>query len=430
MNQSKRNTDRTKKDKYSELEELFQYDIENKVWSRRQVKKAVMYGAGNIGRGFIGKTFSESGYKVCFIDVEQEIIQKINEDKSYPVRIIFNDDQREETVKHVRAVSGFDLDKVAEEIASADIMATAVGVNVLPRIVKTICSGLKKRFNRSGGPLNIIICENLIDADKYLRKLIENEMGTDYKEVLDKKLGLVEASIGRMVPVMTDKMREGNILRIWVEPYDKLPVDKDAFAGGIPDIKGLVPYSPFGYYIKRKLFIHNMGHALCAYLGWRKGYVYIYECVADESIRLIVRAAMEETAGALHREYAIALDELNLHIDDLITRLGNQALGDTVARVGRDPLRKLGHNDRLVGAALYCMAQNVEPQKNLCGIVAGLRYDNAEDESAVMMQSMIQDIGIDGFLQSHCGLEEGTALFEKIMDLYQPKRIQKEEASN
>ncbi len=243
--------------------------------------KAVMYGAGNIGRGFIGKVFSESGYEVCFVDVSMPVVDQINKDNEYTVKIVSNKFRHEQIVKNVRAVNGSDVPSVADEILCADIMATAVGVNVLPRIVKPICEGLKKRYDLNKGPLNIIICENLIDADQYLRGLIETEMGEFYKTWLDNNLGLVEASIGRMVPVMTDEMCEGNILKVWVEPYDELPVDKDAFIGDIPKLSNLLPFSPFGFYIKRKLFIHNMGHAMCAYFGWQRGYATSDECIRD-----------------------------------------------------------------------------------------------------------------------------------------------------
>ena len=140
-----------------------------------------MYGAGNIGRGFIGKVFSESGYDVCFVDVYKPVVDRLNIDKQYPVKIVSNEKQEEIIVKNVRAVNGIDIDAVALEILDADIMATAVGVNVLGRIVKPICEGLKKRHEHKKNPLNVIICENLIDADKYLRGLIEAEMGEKYK---------------------------------------------------------------------------------------------------------------------------------------------------------------------------------------------------------------------------------------------------------
>lgn len=381
--------------------------------------KAVMYGAGNIGRGFIGKVFSESGYEVCFIDVMMPIVEKLNIDKEYPVKIINNEKREEQIVKNVRAVNGLDIDSVAEEIALADLMATAVGVNVLPKIIKPICVGLKKRIKENPKPLNIIICENLIDADKYLRKLIEEEMGENNKEWLDNNLGLVEASIGRMVPVMTDEMREGNILKVWVEPYDKLPVDKYAFKGDIPDLNNLVPFSPFGFYIKRKLYIHNMSHAMCAYFGYKKGYEFIDECIKDSEIEEDVTAAMKDTALALNKQYGISLDEIFENIYDLVKRFNNKALGDTVFRVGKDPIRKLGKNDRLIGAALYCISQGVNPKNIIKGIVAGLKYDNKKDENAIKIQSLINENGLKQCLKQICGLEEETELIKGILEAYE-----------
>ena len=141
------------------------------------MKKAVMYGAGNIGRGFIGKLFSETGYEVVFIDINPVILERLNSDRRYPVRIMADGEYKEEIVDNVRAVSAADVNQVALEIASADIMATAVGVNVLPKIAKPIASGLHKRWEDGNfSPLNIIICENMLDANHYLSKLIKQEL--------------------------------------------------------------------------------------------------------------------------------------------------------------------------------------------------------------------------------------------------------------
>jgi len=382
------------------------------------MKKAVMYGAGNIGRGFIGKVFSESGYEVCFIDVMEEVVNKLNADGCYPVKIVMNDQKNEVMVPHVRAVNGLDIEKVATEILAAEIMATAVGVNILPRIVKAISLGLKKRYAEGKPPLNIIICENMIDADKYLRKMIEMEMGEEYKAFLDNNLGLVEASIGRMVPVMTDDMREGNLLKVWVEPYHELPVDKDAFIGEIPDLEGIIPFSPFGYYLKRKLFIHNLGHSICAFMGWLRGYHTIYECVKDIEIRKWVVSAMLETAEALQIEYQIPMVELKQHIDDLVNRFSNRALGDTIVRVARDPIRKLGANDRLIGAANYCISLGIHPSAIIKGISYGLQYNEPTDESAQKMQSTIANMGVENFVEEYCGVQKETKLFQDIIMQY------------
>jgi len=369
------------------------------------MKKAVMYGAGNIGRGFIGKVFSEAGLEVVFIDVVPEVIAKLNRDHEYPVKLVSNERICEVSVKNVRAVNGMDSAAVAKEILNTDIMATAVGVNILPRIVPNIARGIDQRAAQGKPPLDIIICENLIDADKYLRNLLENTVKHDTREYLDENIGLVEASIGRMVPVMTDEMRGDNLLRVWVEPYEQLPVDKDAFRGGLPPIKSLVPFSPFGFYIRRKLFLHNMGHALCAYFGWQKGYKFIYESAADEEIAAKVKAAMLDVAAALYKGYGIPKKEIEDNVYDLIARFGNRALKDSVARVGKDPIRKLKNIDRLAGAALYCIEQGTSADNIIPGIAAAFCFDNEEDEAAMEVQKYIKQHSIEKAVKKYCAIE-------------------------
>jgi mannitol-1-phosphate 5-dehydrogenase len=381
------------------------------------MKKAVMYGAGNIGRGFIGKVLSEAGFEVAFIDVIPAVVEQLNRDREYPVRLVSSEETKEVMVKNVRAVSGMDGAAVTQEIAGADIMATAVGVHILPRIAANIAAGLDLRAAAGAAPLDIIICENLLDADKYLRGLLEKAVKSETRDYLDKKTGLIEASIGRMVPVMTDEMREGNALRVWVEPYEELPVDADGFRGLIPPIKTLVPFSPFGFYIRRKLFIHNMGHALCAYFGWLKGYTYIYEAAEDEEIASRAEGAMRNVAAALHREYGIPLGQIEDNVFDLLRRFGNRALMDSVARVGKDPVRKLKSNDRLTGAALYCMEQGTSAEGILPGIAAALRFNKPDDPDAMEMQAHIAQNGVKSAIQKYCGIGD-AALIARIADEY------------
>ena len=140
------------------------------------MKKFIMYGAGNIGRGFIGQVFSDAGYRVGFVDINKEVIERLNLDGEYPVNVVTSGENTELTVKNVYGIDGSDLNKVSDEIASCELMATAIGVNVLKFIAKPIAEGIKKRAASGAAPLNIIICENLIGADEYLRGLIEKEI--------------------------------------------------------------------------------------------------------------------------------------------------------------------------------------------------------------------------------------------------------------
>ena len=378
------------------------------------MKKAIMYGGGNIGRGFIGKVFSDSGYEVCFLDIMQPLIDEMNRRHGYTVRIVSNAETVEAPVKNVRAVNS-STPQALEEIATCDIMATAVGVNVLPKIAPVIAEGVKKRMRESGRPLDIILCENQLEADVLMRGWINERLNDEEKAWAEKNLGLVEASIGRMVPPLTAEEKAKDSLLICVEPYCQLPVDKAAFKGEIPDLVGLVPYTPFGFYIKRKLFLHNMGHAMVAYFAYQQGIEYIWQAVEHKEVYDLARKAMKGSGEALIREYGEEMRaNVEENIDDLLFRFGNKALKDTVSRVGGDLVRKLRRNDRLVGAALYCIEQGVDPEPIVEGIRAALKFDRAEDVSAPKLQKALKEQGIDYVLEHYMGLEPDEPLFKMI----------------
>jgi len=336
-----------------------------------------MYGGGNIGRGFIGATLSQSGLRVTFIDVAEPVVKELQEKECYPVRYVSSEGFEDVMIKNVTAVNGNDLEAASDVIANCDIMATAVGARILKFIVPNIVAGLRKRWAMGKGPLNIIICENLNDANKILEGMLKEKLTAEECKIFDEQVGLVEASIGRMVPVQTDEMKDGEPLRVCVEKYGFLPTDKDAFKGEIPQIKNMVPSAPFDFFIKRKLFIHNMGHATCAYLGGLMNLQYIYESIDVADIRIITQNAMLESALALSGKYGVELNGIQLHITDLLHRFTNAALKDTCQRVGGDPARKLSPADRMVGSSKLAMAQGVTHAYMTVGAAAGLfRYIN------------------------------------------------------
>ena len=379
------------------------------------MKKFIMYGAGNIGRGFIGQTFSLNGYSVGFIDINKEVIARLNQDKEYPVTVVSNDGEQVIPVKNVYGIDGTDVELVTEEIASADMMATAIGVNVLKFIAKPIALGLKKRFERNAKPFNIIICENLIGADAFLKGLIKDQI-PEYAERIDKEIGFVEASIGRMVPVVPEEKKNGNPLSVFVEPYNVLPVDKDAFKGEIPEIPTLYPYSPFNLFIQRKLFMHNMSHALCAYLGNLRGYEYIYQTVEDYDIKYVAFRALCQSALAVAKENGAEIDFLLSHAENLIYRFANRALGDTVERVGRDTKRKLSSNDRLIGAIKLCEKHNLPCDYLAIGVSAGLLFAPSSDASSIEVSTVAKEKGVRVALKEY-GDYEGKYV-ELIEQLY------------
>ena len=344
--------------------------------------KAVMYGAGNIGRGFIGQLFCLSGYDVSFLDVNKDVINALNAEHKYPVKILYGDTSEEKWVTNVCGVDSGVQENVNKAVAEADVMATAVGVNILKFIAKPIAEALKVRWQQNNPkPLNIIICENLIGADTYLKGLIAENMNDGEKDKLNTLVGFVEASIGRMVPVQTPEMQDGNILRVCVESYAALPLDSAAVVGERPHIEGAVWFTPFEYYIQRKLFIHNMGHAMTAYLGKIRGYEYIWQAIGDADIQKKVIKAMTQSALALSKRHGVDFEQIEEYVFDLVNRFGNKQLGDTVARVGNDLKRKLDKNDRLVGAYNMCKEQGVGNDAIMLGIAAALKFEDTDTEA-------------------------------------------------
>ena len=377
------------------------------------MKQAVMYGGGNIGRGFIGALLSQSGYEVTFIDVAEPVVNALQENRRYPVRYVSSEGYEDVWIENVTAVNGNDADAAAHAIANCDIMATAVGARILKFIVPNIVAGLRKRWAMGAAPLNIIICENLMDANKVLEEMLKAQLTEEEKVLFDKTVGLVEASIGRMVPVQTDEMKDGEPMRVCVERYGFLPVDKAAFKGSIPDIKNMVPFAPFNFYIKRKLYIHNMGHATCAYLGDLLGLEYIYEAIDVPEVRSIVHSAMLESAVALSQTYNVPLDGIVCHIEDLLYRFTNKALKDTCARVGGDPARKLSGEDRLIGSSLLAQKTGAVPAYIAIGAAAGLHRFVAESNLEQTCEKA------KALLLQTSGLTDDNALVGLILALYQ-----------
>ena len=368
------------------------------------MKKAVMYGGGNIGRGFIGATLSQSGYEVTFIDVAEPVVKALQEKHQYPVRYVSSEGYEDIMIEHVTAVNGNDQEAASEAIAGCDIMATAVGARILKFIVPNIVAGLRKRWARTDAPLNIIICENLNDANKILEGMLKEQLSEEEKALFGARVGLVEASIGRMVPVQTEEMKDGDPMRVCVERYGFLPVDLAAFKGEVPEIQNLVPFEPFDFYIKRKLFIHNMGHATCAYLGGYVGRKYIYQAIDDPEILSIVENAMLESAMALSQKYGVELEPLMLHITDLLGRFRN--------RVGGDPARKLGAADRLIGSSLLCLEMGVTPAYIAVG-AAGAVYRYLNETGTEQSYDAAKQV-----LREVSGLPDEHTLLKMIMQIY------------
>ena len=380
--------------------------------------KLVQFGAGKIGRSFIGQIFSRAGWGVVFVDVDRRIIEELNRKRGYTVVV---KDRVEETleVTGVRGVYASDIVQVSDELAGADLIATAVGKQALPLLAKPISRGLLKRQKtRPGEPLDIILCENMQNAADFfrdtLKSTLEKEPGGGGIDI-NVQVGFVETSIGKMVPIMGKRDRGKDPLLVYAEAYNTLIVDRLGFRGPVPDIPQLDPRDNMRAYVDRKLYIHNLGHAVLGYVAhvFRPDYRFVWEAAFDEVIVRVTSEAMWESGRALIMEYPDEFNEKNIgeYIEDLLHRFGNRSLGDTIFRVGRDLYRKLGPEDRLAGAINLCRKHGLIPERICLGLASALFFKGIDEQGH--MHKMDREFhekemkrGVRHVLENVCRLRE------------------------
>lgn len=377
------------------------------------MKKAVQFGAGNIGRGFIGALLAQAGYHVVFADVNEAIINKINEDGNYTVHVM----DVECKDQHIEHISGCNSAKpeIVDQLAEAELITTAVGLTILPRIAPSIAAAIEKR--RESGcqqPLNIIACENAIRASSQLKEHVYGKLSEEGKVYADQMIGFPDCSVDRIVP----PVKSENFIDVVVENYYEWNVEQASFKGEIPQIPGMNLADNLMAYIERKLFTLNTGHCITAYLGKLKGYATIDESIKDEKIYEIVKAAMQESGAGLIKKYGFDPEAHGHYIEKIIGRFKNPYLQDDVTRVGREPLRKLSATDRLTKPTMTAVSYGLPVDHLILGIGAALRYDNPADQQSVELQQKIKELGVRKAMQEVSGMED-EALLDHITKAYE-----------
>ena len=377
------------------------------------MKKAIQFGAGNIGRGFIGAVLSEAGYHVVFADVNQQIIDRINEDGAYTVHIM-DVESRDVRITNISGVNSGG-DAIVDEIVRAEMITTAVGLRILPYIAPAIAKGIAAR--RAAGvesPLNIVACENGIRATSQLKAEVYKHLAAEDAEWAAAHVGFADCSVDRIVP----PVRSENPIDVVVENFYEWNVEEKSFVGGAPHIAGMNLADNLLAYIERKLFTLNTGHAITAYLGRMKGLKTIDESIADAEIFAVVKAAMQQSGEALVRKFGFDHDAHFKYIDKIIGRFKNPYLKDDVARVGREPLRKLSSTDRLVKPMMTAREYGLPCDKLLLGIGAALHFNNPEDPQSVQMQQLIAEKGLNAAVAEITSIPAGDPVIGEIAAAY------------
>lgn len=375
--------------------------------------KAIQFGAGNIGRGFIGAVLSEAGYSVVFADVVEDLLKTINERKKYTVHIT-DTVSRDIEIDGIRAVNSGSEDCV-KEIVDADIITTAVGLRILKFVAPTIAKGIAAR--KAAGeekPLNVIACENGLKATSQLKDLVFSQLDADTAEWSKTHVGFPDAAVDRIVPPVHCETP----LDVAVEEFYEWDVDKAAFVGGVPEIKGMTPVDNLEAYIERKLFTLNTGHATAAYIGKMRGHSTIGESIADPVIYDIVRGAMRQSGEGLIRKFGFDHERHFAYIEKILKRFQNPYLKDDCDRVGREPLRKLAHNDRIILPLLTARGYGLRYDKLLLLAGAALHFDNPADAQSVEMLASIKDTGLKATIVKYTGIPADDPVIDEIAKAY------------
>ncbi len=373
-------------------------------------KCVIIFGAGSTGRGHIGQLADASGFKLVFVDRDAQLVETLSTAGQYTVRL------HGATTRDI-TITGFAVHHLSDEAAIADEMTrcnlilTAVLAENLPQLAQVMSRGISLRAARGvETPLNIVACENMINASSALRDYVFSALDGRYHDYARARVGFPDAMVARVVPTAT-----GVKLTLEAEDYNEWTVDQRRFlgAGPVPDGMELVDNLPAR--LERKLFMHNTGHAVCGYLGHLKRCALMCDAVVDPEIAAITRGAMIESGEALVRKHGFTRDSIEAYREDFFPRVGARAIADPVQRVIRSPLRKIGRNERLIGPACMCLDYGIEPRNLAAGIAALLRYHAHDDPESEEVQRTVREMGVAETLRKLAGLD--IEQYRSLIDL-------------
>ena len=371
--------------------------------------KAVHFGAGNIGRGFVGLLLHEAGYEVVFSDVAAALVEQLQQADSYTVSTV-GQNPTTTVVDGFRALnSAQDPDSLTEEIASAEMVTTAVGANILRFVAPNIAAGIAAR-PAGAPPLAVLACENAINATD----LLEQEIRANYQgDDLEEKAVFANTAVDRIVPVQA----EGAGLDVTVEDFFEWAVERGPFDGHEPEVPGITWVDDLEPYIERKLFTVNTGHATTAWHGWAAGHATIAEAIADPAVSAQVESVLGETSSLLIAQHGFSEEEMAAYRTKVLGRFANTALPDPVERVGRGPLRKLSRHDRIVGPAASLAEQGMGHEALLSAFAAALAFTPEGDEEVARLQELLRTADADAATAEITGLSPDHPLHPEVRTL-------------
>lgn len=390
-------------------------------------KKMIQIGAGNIGRACIGRLFHQAGYEIYFSDVNLELISMIHEKKEYNVRMVGKDFDETIKIDNVDKIpeDSEEIKRLSNEI---EIITTAVGVNILPKIAPFIVNIINARYeSQNNNPLNIMACENTTGASSKLKESVYESLDGNIREWIEneKKIVFPNVAIDCIVPTIVNE----NPLTVTCENFADLIIDRAVFIGDLPHVEGLSLKENLNAYIERKLFTLNTGHAITAYLGAENNKETVFEAINDNEIKNIVYGAMEESGEVLIRRHGFGRFEHETYIQKILSRFFNPYLKDSVFRVGREPMRKLSYNDRLIKPILGTLEYDLKHENLLKGVASAFKFYTPEDAESVELKKILETEKLEDAILKITGLninnEKEKELYDEIFNLLKPAESNK-----
>ena len=378
--------------------------------------KCVILGAGKIARGFIGHLLYLSELPFTFVEKFDGLVDMINERGQYTVNILGNS-EKNCVVKGAKAIRFSDVEAVTDAIAEADAVFTSVGGKNLGDLVPLLAGGIEKKALK-GGNLNVVTCENWKLPATILRNGVEEMISADAKDYLAEHVGMTEAVIMRSGIESSPELLAQDPLIVNVQDFWELPVDASRIVGELPPIMGLKLIPEFTGFLERKFYTYNAANGTTSFIGALLGHVHIADAAHDERILPILDGVYQETAQALSKKHNFPLDEQLAFTLTSKRKLQDYTIVDFIERNARDPIRKLGKDDRLVGSARLVQEYGIRPD-NLCiAIAAAIHYVSPGDPFAEELVRMRKEEGIDYIIEHVCEQdpngELGMLIKEKI----------------
>ncbi|MDO5412616.1 MAG: mannitol-1-phosphate 5-dehydrogenase [bacterium] len=378
------------------------------------MKRAVMIGAGQIGRGFIGMLLEQAGYHVVFADLNMEVIDDINIRHEYTVHLV--DTQCVNTrVSNISAMSSLDP-RLIGEYEQCQLVCTAVGLTALPKIAGPIARGIAaRRASGSTEYMNVIACENAVRGSSQLKALVEQQLSPEDLAYARQYVGFPDCAVDRIIP----PAHGIEAAEVVVEKYHEWDVEKKDFRGPLPEIAGMELVDDLTAYLERKLFTLNGANVVTGAIAYLKGYRTVNEALKDEEIYSLVLGLMEECSAMLEKRHGFSPKSMADYRASLMQRFMNPYIIDEAVRVVREPIRKLSATDRLVAPMNYAHSYGIATPHYYRGIASVLLYDNPEDEQSIQMQALIRSLGLRPALEQISGVPAESAVAVSIEQEYE-----------